>query len=121
MNKVIYVLLLIGGLAACRQAPPLHKQFAAYEEQERLLEQEYNGMCVGYDTIADMQRKAERSAVLSQKFGRWRSSGWRASVSLPGRRWRCKLFIGTCFFTSMTISLSPVSLRRWGRIFPKAG
>ncbi len=68
MNKVIYVLLLIGGLAACRQAPPLHKQFAAYEEQERLLEQEYNGMCVGYDTIADMQRKAERSAVLSQKF-----------------------------------------------------
>lgn len=68
MNKVIYVLLLIGGLAACRQVPPLHKQFAAYEEQERLLEQEYNGMCVGYDTIADMQRKAERSAVLSQKF-----------------------------------------------------
>lgn len=68
MKHLFLYLFLISLLVACRQAPSLKKQFAAYEEQERLLEQEYNGMCVGYDTIADIQRKSERSAVLSQKF-----------------------------------------------------
>lgn len=32
------------------------------------MEKEYGQMCVGYDTIADVLRKAERSALLTQKF-----------------------------------------------------
>ncbi len=68
MKHLLGYLFLISLLAACRQAPSLKKRFAAYEEQERLLEQEYNGMWDGYDTITAIQRKADRSALLARKF-----------------------------------------------------
>ena len=68
MKHLFLYLFLISLLAACRQAPSLKKQFASYEEQERLLEQEYNGMWDGYDTITAIQRKADRSALLARKF-----------------------------------------------------
>lgn len=68
MKHLLVYLFLISLLAACRQAPSLKKRFAAYEEQERLLEQEYNGTWDGYDTITAIQRKADRSALLARKF-----------------------------------------------------
>lgn len=48
----------------------LSKQYALVEflKGKYCLEQEYEEICQGYDTISDIQQKADRSALLAEKF-----------------------------------------------------
>lgn len=46
----------------------LHNCFIDYIQEEKDLSCKYNASCQNYDTISDIQRKAEYSAFLSKKF-----------------------------------------------------
>lgn len=50
------------------QPESLQNRFTTYLLEEARLEETYNEACKGYDTISDIHRKAELSAILSQKF-----------------------------------------------------
>ena len=49
----------------------LQYAFLQYLEDNSQWQKEYGELCVGYDTISDIHRKAERSALLEQKFEEW--------------------------------------------------
>ena len=49
----------------------LQDRFAAYLQENRRQFDAYNSLCLGYDTISDNHRKAERSALMAQKFEEW--------------------------------------------------
>ena len=49
----------------------LQYAFLRYLEDNSQWQEAYGELCVGYDTISDIHRKAERSALLEQKFEEW--------------------------------------------------
>ena len=48
-----------------------HNRWMAYQHQSERMKRGYAALCSGYDTISDIHRKAERSALMAQKFEEW--------------------------------------------------
>lgn len=46
----------------------LHNRWMAYQYQEEGMKRDYAAFCSGYDTISNIQRKADRVRLMSEKF-----------------------------------------------------
>lgn len=66
-NTLLFICLFCISCQGTKQANQ-QKKINCYLQQEETLNREYNNLCQGYDTISDMERKAERVAVMSEKF-----------------------------------------------------
>ena len=50
------------------QPTSLQNRLTAYLHESTVRKEEYNRMCSGYDTISNLQQKANRSTLLSRKL-----------------------------------------------------
>ncbi len=62
----------------------MQHHFLKYLEENAVWQDVYNHLCLGYDTISDIHRKADRSAQLAQKFEEWNAFRLQSIRSFAG-------------------------------------